>query len=192
MQSTETRAHSVPLHGRAETNRGRQTISLASMASRTTPVAALSHGLVSTHAHHAADWSVDASQTSGNLRRSAGRSCRRARPRTPAPIAPKLAPSPASAMVIAREPSQATKPCSSSLQTAATSGGCTRGAQTVERPHSRPAACWLSPSARAGCQSIATTAASYFPAGVKGRTSTSESTPPDSRKARPCGKCESG
>ena len=150
-QSTETCAHSVPLHGRVETDRRRQTTPLASMASRTTPVDALSHGLVSTHAQHAADWSVDASQTSGNRRRSAGRSCRRARPCTPAPIAPKLAPASSPAMVIAREQKQAAKPCSSSLQTAATSGGSTRGAQTVERPHCRPAACWLSPSARAGC-----------------------------------------
>ena len=112
MQSTETCAHSVPLHGRVETDRRRQTTPLASMASRTTPVDALSHGLVSTHAQHAADWSVDASQTSGNRRRSAGRSCRRARPCTPAPIAPKLAPASSPAMVIAREQKQAAKPCS--------------------------------------------------------------------------------
>ena len=150
MQSTETCAHSVPLHGRVETDRRRQTTPLASMASRTTPVDALLHGLVSTHAHHAADWSVDASQTSGNRRRSAGRSCRRARPCTPAPIAPKLAPASSPAMVIAREQNQATKPRISSLQTVATSGGSTRGAQTVERPHCRPAACWLSPKCTSG------------------------------------------
>ena len=192
MQSTETRAHSVPLHGRAETNRRRQTIPVVSMASRTTPVAALAHGLVSTHAHHAADWSVGASQMSRNWRSSAGHSCRRARPRTAAPIGPKLAQASAPAMLMAIEHSQATKPCSSSLQTAATSGGCTRGAQTVERPHSCPAACWLSPSARVDCQSIAATAASSFPAGMKGGTSTCETKLPDSRNARPCGKGESG
>eukprot|EP00326_Haptolina_ericina_P022219 CAMPEP_0181189438 /NCGR_PEP_ID=MMETSP1096-20121128/11660_1 /TAXON_ID=156174 ORGANISM="Chrysochromulina ericina, Strain CCMP281" /NCGR_SAMPLE_ID=MMETSP1096 /ASSEMBLY_ACC=CAM_ASM_000453 /LENGTH=125 /DNA_ID=CAMNT_0023278587 /DNA_START=130 /DNA_END=506 /DNA_ORIENTATION=+ len=125
------------------------------MASRTTPVDALLHGLVSTHAHHAADWSVDASQTYPKRVEIGG--APQAAPvvvhglATPAPIAPKLAPASSPAMVIAREQNQATKPCSSSLQTAATSGGSTRGAQTVERPHCRPAACWLSPSARAGC-----------------------------------------
>ena len=191
-QRTVTDARATYLHHRTEPCRRPQTTHPSSTPTRPTPMLALSHGLVSTRAHHATDWPVGASQMSRNWRSSAGHSCGRARPRTAALTALTLARAPAPTMLTAGEHSQATKPCSSSLQTAATSGGCTRGAQTVERPHSRPAACWLSPSARAGCQSIATTAASYFPAGVKGRTSTSESTPPDSRKARPCGKCESG
>ena len=184
--------HSVPLHGRAETNRRRQIIPLASMASRTTPVAALSHGLVSTHAHHAADWSVGASQMSRNWRSSAGHSCRRARPRTAPPTGPKLAQTSAPVTPIAMEHSQANRLCNTSFQTATTSGSSTHGAQTVERTHCCPAARLLSPSARVDCQSIAATAASSFRAGMKGGTSTCESTLPDSRNAHPCSKGESG
>ena len=191
MQSTETRAHSVPLHGRAETNRRRQTIPVASMASRTTPVAALAHGLVSTHAHHAADWSVGASQMSRNWRSSAGHSCGHARPRTAASTALTLAQAPEPAMLTPREHSQATKSCRSSLQMAGASGGGTRGAQTMERPHYCPAARTLPPIARADCGSIAATAPSSFPASMKGGTSTSGSTPPDSRNAHPRSKGDS-
>ena len=154
MQSTETCAHSVPLHGRVETDRRRQTTPLASMASRTTPVDALLHGLVSTHAHHAADWSVDASQTypkrvgkSEALRRPLLSSCTALHA---SPHCTQACPSIITSHGDSKRANQATKPCSSSLQTAATSGGSTCGAQTVERPHCRPAACWLSPKCTSG------------------------------------------
>jgi hypothetical protein len=169
-----------------------QTIRSTSTASHATPVAALSHALVSTCAHHAADWSVGASQMSQNQRSSSGRPCRRARPCTAASIVPKLAQAPAPAILTARELNPSTKSCSISLQTAAMSDGGTRGDQTVERPHCCPSARVLPPNARAGCRSIAATATSSFPASVKGGTSTCGSTASDSRKAHPCGKGESG
>ena len=53
-------------------------------------------------------------------------------------MAPKLTPAPALDMLIAREQSKVPKPCSSSLQMAAMSGGGTGGAQTMERPHCMP------------------------------------------------------
>jgi hypothetical protein len=191
MPPTATRAHSVPLRGRAESSRRLQTTSLASTGSHTTPVAALRYGLVATLARHATDWSVEHVQTSRNRRSSAERSCCRARPRTAAPIAPKLARAPESAMLTARELTQATKPCISSLKTVATSDRGTRGAQAMERPHCCPAARALPPSARADYRSIAATAPSCFPARLKGGTSTCGSTPSDSRNVHTCGKGES-
>ena len=107
---------------------------------------------------------------------SAERSCRHTRPCTAPPIAPKPAQVLAPAMLTARELSQAPKPCSSSLQTAAMSGGGTRGAQTVEWSHCCPAARVLPPNARTGCQSIAATAPGSFPASEKGGMSTCGST----------------
>ena len=71
------------------------------------------------------------------------------------------------------------------------SGGATRGAQTMERPHCCPAARTLPPIARADCGSIPATAPSSFPASMKGGMSTCGSTPPDSRNAHPCGKGDS-
>ena len=191
MPPMATRAHETPLRGQAESKRWLKTTPSASTASHTTPVVTLSHGLVSTRAHRAANWSVVASQMSQNWRSSAGRSCGRARPRTAATIAPMLARAPASAMLTSREHSQATKSCRSSLQMAGASGGGTRGAQTMERPHYCPAARTLPPIARADCGSIAATAPSSFPASMKGGTSTCGSTPPDSRNAHPRSKGDS-
>jgi hypothetical protein len=192
MQSTTTRAHSVPLHSQAETSRRLQTIPSTSTAPRATPVVALSHALVSTHVRHATDWSVEHVQTSRNQRSSAERSCCRARPRTVAPIAPKLARAPESAMLTARELTQATKPCNSSLQTAVISGGSTRGAHTVERSLCCPSARASPPGARVDCPWIAAMAASSFPATLKGGTSSCGSTLPVSRNVHPCGKDELG
>jgi hypothetical protein len=73
---------------------------------------------------------------------------------------------------------------------AATSGGSTRSAQTVERPHCCPAARVLPPNARAHCRSMGATAASSFPASLKGVTRTCGSTAPTSFNAHPCGKGE--
>ena len=74
---------------------------------------------------------------------------------------------------------------------AGASGGGTRGAQTMERPHYCPAARTLPPIARADCGSIAATAPSSFPSSMKGGTSTCGSTPPDSRNAHPRSKGDS-
>ena len=138
--------------------------------------------------HLATDWPVGASQMSRNWRSSAGHFCGRARPHTAAPTALTLAQAPEPAMLTPREHSQATKSCRSSLQMAGASGGGTRGAQTMERPHYWPAARTLPPIARADCGSIAATAPSSFPASVKGGTSSCGSMPADSRNAHPRGK----
>ena len=190
-QRTVTDARATYLHHRTEPCRRPQTTHLSSTPTRPTPMLALSHGLVSTHVHHATDWPVGASQMSRNWRSSAGHSCGRARPRTAAPTALTLAEAPAPAMLTPREHSQATKSCRSSLQMAGASGGGTRGAQTMERPHYCPAARTLPPIARADCGSIAATAPSSFPASMKGGTSTCGSTPPDSRNAHPRSKGDS-
>ena len=107
---TVTDARTTHLYHRTEPCRQPQTTHPSSIPTRPTPMLALSRVLVSTHAHRAADRSVSASQMSQNQRSSAGRSCRRSRPRTAACFAPKLAPAPALAMPTAREHSQATEP----------------------------------------------------------------------------------
>jgi hypothetical protein len=191
-RTTATDARATRLRDRTEPCRRPQTTLPSSLPTRPTPMLALSRVLVSTRAHHAADQSVSASQMSRNLSSSAKRSCRRGRPRTAATSAPKLAQASASAMLTAKEHSQATKPCGSSLQTAATSGGGIRDDQTVERPHSCPAARTLPPTARANCLSITSKAPSSFPANAKGGTSSFGSTTPDSRNGSPCGKRELG
>jgi hypothetical protein len=191
MELIATHMHAVPSYGRGELSRQLQTIPSTTTAPRATPVAALSHVLAFTHVHHAAERSVSASQMSQNRRSSADRSCSRARPRTTASIAPKLARAPEPAMLTTREKSKVTRSCGGSLQTATTSGGTTRGAQTMERPHCCPAARALPPSARAVCRLIAATAPSSFPARLKGGTSTCGSTPSDSRNVHTCGKGES-
>jgi hypothetical protein len=183
---------SVPLPGPSATSRRLQTTPSASTASRTTPIAALPHALVSTHVHHVAHWSVGTSHDEWKLKVLGGPLLSPHRPGTAPSIAPKLAQAPAPAILTAREHSQTTKSCSSSLQMAAASGGGTRGDQTTRQPQCCPSAWWLPPNARADCPSIAATAASSFPASMKGGTSTCGSKPPDIRNVYPCGKRECG
>jgi hypothetical protein len=190
MEPTATHMQAVPSHSRAEPSQRLRTTPSTPTASRTTPVAALTHALASTRAHHAAERSVSASQMSRDRRSSAERSCRCAQPRTVVSIEPKLPQAPTPAMLTARKQRKATKPCRSSLQMAATSGGSTRSVQTVERPHCCPATRALPPNARAHCRSIGATAASSFPASLKGGTRTCGSTAPTSRNVHPCGKGE--
>ena len=193
MEPTAKHMQAVPSHGRAEPSRRLRTTPSTPTAPCATPVAALSHALTSTRAHYAAERSVSASQISPNRRSSAERSCRCEQPRTVVSIAPKLPQAPPPAMLTARKQSKATKPCSSSLQMAATSSGSMRSVQTVERSHCCPATRALPPNARAArahCRSIGTTAASSFPASLKGGTRTCGSTAPTSRNVHPCGKDE--
>ena len=190
MEPTAKPMQAVPSHGRAEPSRRLRTTPSTPTAPCATPVAALSHALTSTRAHYAAERSVSASQISPNRRSSAERSCRCEQPRTVVSIAPKLPQAPPPAMLTARKQSKATKPCSSSLQMAATSSGSMRSVQMVERSHCCPAARALPPNARAHCRSIGTTAASSFPASLKGGTRTCGSTAPTSRNVQPYGKGE--
>ena len=185
MPSMATHPHLVPLRGRAESSRRLQNIPSASTTSHTTPVAALPHVLIATCALHAIDRPVTHAQKSRNWRRSAERSCRRARPCTAASIAPKLAQAPAPAMVTARYHSQTTHPCNSSLQMATMSSNDHRVAQMTARPHCCLAARAWPPNARADYPLVAPTAPSSFPASVKGGTSSCGSTPPDSRNVHP-------
>ena len=191
MEPTAKPMQAVPSHGRAEPSQRLRTTPSTPTAPCTTPVAALSHALTSTRAHYAAERSVSASQISPNRRSSAERSCRCEQPRTVVSIAPQLPQAPPPAMLTARKQSKATKPCSSSLQMAATSSGSMRSVQTLERSHCCPATRALPPKARAHCQSIGATAANSFPASLKGGTRTCGSTAPTSRNVHPCGKDES-